>query len=87
MTLCGFWGMRNETTQLHLAGAGLYGLSIALDGLARPDEHGLRIDGIFTVTVRGAQHVEQVRLYLARVSSPVHWLPAALKRLSVKAAV
>ncbi len=62
--LVGTLGTQNDTTQVHIAGTGSHGIKITIDGLLQPSNSGFRIDGIFTATVRDAQHVEQITLHL-----------------------
>jgi hypothetical protein len=81
VTLNGTWETRNGVTQLHMAGTGLYGLKIAMNGLLHPSDDGLRMAGVFTATVRGAHHVERVVLHLAQVSNPTpnEWAVASIE--------
>ena len=81
VTLNGTWETRNGVTQLHMAGTGLYGFKIAMDGLLHPNDDGLRMDGVFIATVRGAHHVERVALHLAQVSNPTpnEWAVASIE--------
>jgi CHAT domain-containing protein len=64
ITLSGIWETIHGITRMHLTGTGLYGMRIAFDGVLLSDDKPLSINGIFTVTVRGARHVEQVILRL-----------------------
>lgn len=69
--LNGTWETIHGVTRMHLTGNGLYGMKIAFDGVFLPDDKPLVINGIFTVAVRGAKHVEQVTLRLEQSRDPV----------------
>jgi len=68
--LTGTWETQDGITRLHMYGTGLYGLQVTLDGLLQPRQEGWYMDGLFTATVRGARHIEGVRLLLEQASLP-----------------
>lgn len=71
ITLSGIWETIHGITRMHLTGTGLYGMRIAFDGVLLSDDKPLSINGIFTVTVRGARHVEQVTIRLDQLHDTV----------------
>lgn len=74
-TLVGTWGIQNGITQCHVTGTGARGLKITMDGILQPSDNGLRMNGIFTASVRDARHVEHIDLLLAKNpdASPTKW--------------
>jgi CHAT domain-containing protein len=67
----GTWGQRDGALRLHMAGAGPRGLAVTLDGLLEPNGSDFRLDGIYTVMVRGARHAERLVLRLTPTTVPL----------------
>jgi len=82
--LVGTLGTQNDTIQAHMAGTVSHGIKITIDGLLQPSNTGFRIDGIFTATVRDAQHVEQITLHLREKlgSSAPEWGKSVIDKAS-----
>jgi hypothetical protein len=69
--LVGTWGQRGGAYRLHLAGGSARrGLAATLDGLLQPSGDSYHLDGVFTVTLRGARHGERLVLRLMPAVNP-----------------
>ncbi len=66
---------QNGFTQLHVTSIEGHGLKITIDGVLQPNSDGFCLDGILTVSVRGARHVEHVVLQLKKnsIASEKRW--------------
>ena len=89
LILVGTWGPHNDSVRLHMAGRGLYGLKVIVDGLLQPNNDGYRGTCLLTVTVRGASHLERVVLNLQPVSNlpAKDWFGPAIEGARQKAAM